>query len=56
MPLLPPQINIALFSPYMDFTQNLGLTLPGKKKYIQTNQKPRRPQSYGVFLGAAKQI
>ena len=29
MPLLPPQINIALFSPHMVFTQNLGLTPNG---------------------------
>ena len=27
MPLLPPQINFALFAPQMEFTQNLGLTL-----------------------------
>ena len=26
MPLLPPRINLALFAPNMDFTQNLGLS------------------------------
>ena len=40
MPLLPPQINIALFSPRMDFTQNLGLTLSAIAYRI--NRRPSR--------------
>ena len=52
MPLLPPQINFALFAPQMEFTQNLGLTRAVLYMGCFTKNPPFRnsPRTYGIHF------